>query len=173
MEWASVRGSQGLAIRYRSRLPLCPLLRVNPSLPRRYPRRHRNPFHRPPSGDPCRRPAALNEAVTPQVITSKKIRRSNPGCRRLNSYFFTPPDHRRHTPLWVSGDYLSDVELLRITPDPVSQESASNGVRYRFHLAAEMWLDGKPTIIVEHGRPKMDVMTLARVDERDVAHSSS
>ena len=31
-----------------------------------------------------------------------------------------------------------------------------------------MWLDGKPTIIVEHGRPKMDVMTLARVDEQDV-----
>jgi uncharacterized membrane protein YcaP (DUF421 family) len=38
----------------------------------------------------------------------------------------------------------------------------------RWYPAAEMWLDGKPTIIVEHGRPKMDVMNLARVDERDV-----
>ena len=38
----------------------------------------------------------------------------------------------------------------------------------RWYPAAEMWLDGKPTIIVEHGRPKAEVMALARVDERDV-----
>jgi uncharacterized membrane protein YcaP (DUF421 family) len=38
----------------------------------------------------------------------------------------------------------------------------------RWYPAAEMWLDGKPTIIVEHGRPKTEVMALARVDERDV-----
>jgi len=38
----------------------------------------------------------------------------------------------------------------------------------RWYPMAEKWLDGKPTIIVEHGRPKMDVMNFARVDERDV-----
>jgi uncharacterized membrane protein YcaP (DUF421 family) len=38
----------------------------------------------------------------------------------------------------------------------------------RWYPAAEKWLDGKPTIIVEHGRPKLDVMNRARVDERDV-----
>jgi uncharacterized membrane protein YcaP (DUF421 family) len=38
----------------------------------------------------------------------------------------------------------------------------------RWYPAAEKWLDGTPTIIVEHGRPKRDVMRLARVDERDV-----
>jgi uncharacterized membrane protein YcaP (DUF421 family) len=38
----------------------------------------------------------------------------------------------------------------------------------RWWPTAEMWLDGKPTIIVEHGRPKTDIMNNARVDERDV-----
>ncbi|HEU4506375.1 MAG TPA: YetF domain-containing protein [Nitrospira sp.] len=38
----------------------------------------------------------------------------------------------------------------------------------RWYPVAEKWLDGKPTIIVEHGRPKLDVMNRARVDERDV-----
>jgi uncharacterized membrane protein YcaP (DUF421 family) len=38
----------------------------------------------------------------------------------------------------------------------------------RWYPAAEKWLDGKPTIIVEHGRPKLDAMNRARVDERDV-----
>lgn len=38
----------------------------------------------------------------------------------------------------------------------------------RWSPAAEKWLDGKPTIIVEHGQPKMEVMHRARVDERDV-----
>jgi hypothetical protein len=44
--------------------------------------------------------------------------------------------------LWLSGDYLTDVELLRITPDPVSQEPVLNGVRYRFHLQ-----EGAQTVI--------------------------
>jgi uncharacterized membrane protein YcaP (DUF421 family) len=34
--------------------------------------------------------------------------------------------------------------------------------------AAELWLEGTPTIIVEHGRPKLDIMKRARVDEQDV-----
>ncbi|HKY73676.1 MAG TPA: YetF domain-containing protein [Nitrospira sp.] len=38
----------------------------------------------------------------------------------------------------------------------------------RWWPMAERWLDGKPTIIVEHGRPKIDIMNNARVDERDV-----
>ena len=38
----------------------------------------------------------------------------------------------------------------------------------RWWPTAERWLDGKPTIIVEHGHPKIDIMTHARVDERDV-----
>jgi uncharacterized membrane protein YcaP (DUF421 family) len=38
----------------------------------------------------------------------------------------------------------------------------------RWYPAAEKWLDGKSTIIVEHGHPNMEVMSLARVDERDV-----
>jgi uncharacterized membrane protein YcaP (DUF421 family) len=38
----------------------------------------------------------------------------------------------------------------------------------RWYPVAEKWLDGKPTILVEHGRPKLDVMNRARVDERDV-----
>lgn len=44
--------------------------------------------------------------------------------------------------LWLSADYVSDVEILRITPDPVSQESVLNGVRYRFHLE-----EGAQTVI--------------------------
>lgn len=39
--------------------------------------------------------------------------------------------------LWVSGNYLAGVEVLRITPDPVSQEPVSNGVRYRFRIQDE------------------------------------
>lgn len=38
----------------------------------------------------------------------------------------------------------------------------------RWSPAAETWLDGKPTIIVEQGRPKTDIMKRARVDEHDV-----
>ena len=38
----------------------------------------------------------------------------------------------------------------------------------RWWPTVEMWLDGKPTIIVEHGHPKTDIMNNARVDERDV-----
>lgn len=34
--------------------------------------------------------------------------------------------------LWLSDEYLKSVEVLRITPDPVSQELVSDGVRYRF-----------------------------------------
>ena len=33
---------------------------------------------------------------------------------------------------------------------------------------AQTWLDGKPTIIVEHGRPKDEMMKRARLDEHDV-----
>jgi hypothetical protein len=36
--------------------------------------------------------------------------------------------------LWLSNDYLSDAELVRITPEPVTQELASNGVRYHFRI---------------------------------------
>jgi uncharacterized membrane protein YcaP (DUF421 family) len=38
----------------------------------------------------------------------------------------------------------------------------------RWSPAAEIWLDGTPTIIVEQGRPKVDIMRRARVDEKDV-----
>lgn len=38
----------------------------------------------------------------------------------------------------------------------------------RWSEAAEMWLDGKPTIIVEQGRPKTETMQRARIDEDDV-----
>jgi uncharacterized membrane protein YcaP (DUF421 family) len=38
----------------------------------------------------------------------------------------------------------------------------------RWSEAAELWLDGKPTIIVEQGRPKTDIMKRARIDEDDV-----
>ena len=38
----------------------------------------------------------------------------------------------------------------------------------RWSPAAELWLDGNPTIIVEQGRPKYEIMTRARVDEKDV-----
>ena len=41
------------------------------------------------------------------------------------------PDGRSFT-LWLSDDYLGEVEVLRITPDPAGQELVSNGVRYRF-----------------------------------------
>jgi uncharacterized membrane protein YcaP (DUF421 family) len=34
--------------------------------------------------------------------------------------------------------------------------------------AAETWLDGKPTIIVDHGEPKLEIMKRARVDQDDV-----
>jgi uncharacterized membrane protein YcaP (DUF421 family) len=33
---------------------------------------------------------------------------------------------------------------------------------------AEAWLDGKPTLIVEHGHPRAEIMKRARVDEKDV-----
>ena len=38
----------------------------------------------------------------------------------------------------------------------------------RWSEAAEMWLDGTPTIIVEQGRPKTEAMQRARIDEDDV-----
>lgn len=39
--------------------------------------------------------------------------------------------------LWLSGNYLSGVEVLRITPDPASQEPVSGGVRYLFRIQDE------------------------------------
>ncbi|HEX5549961.1 MAG TPA: YetF domain-containing protein [Nitrospira sp.] len=38
----------------------------------------------------------------------------------------------------------------------------------RWSPAAEIWLDGRPTIIVEQGRPNYEIMNRARVDEKDV-----
>ena len=38
----------------------------------------------------------------------------------------------------------------------------------RWSEAAEIWLDGTPTIIVEQGRPKTDIMKRARINEDDV-----
>ena len=38
----------------------------------------------------------------------------------------------RISSLWLSGDYLNDVEVRRITPDPVTEELESKGVRYSF-----------------------------------------
>jgi uncharacterized membrane protein YcaP (DUF421 family) len=32
----------------------------------------------------------------------------------------------------------------------------------------ERWLEGVPVVLVEHGRPRRDVMRLARVDEEDI-----
>jgi uncharacterized membrane protein YcaP (DUF421 family) len=37
----------------------------------------------------------------------------------------------------------------------------------RWH-AIERWLDGMPTVLVQHGRPLSDRMTAARVDEQDI-----
>jgi hypothetical protein len=45
--------------------------------------------------------------------------------------------------LWLSSDYLKDAELVRMTPEPASQELASNGVDYRFSVQ-----DGPQTIIL-------------------------
>jgi hypothetical protein len=44
--------------------------------------------------------------------------------------------------LWLSGDYLAAVEVLTITPDPISQEPVSDGVRYQFRI----W-NGPQTVI--------------------------
>lgn len=44
--------------------------------------------------------------------------------------------------LWLSGNYLAEVEVLRITPDPASQEPMSDGVRYQFRSQ-----DGPQTVI--------------------------
>jgi uncharacterized membrane protein YcaP (DUF421 family) len=38
----------------------------------------------------------------------------------------------------------------------------------RWSSAADTWLDGKPTIIVEQGEPKTEIMKQARVNEDDV-----
>ena len=52
--------------------------------------------------------------------------------------------------LWLSADYMADAELLRITPDPASQEVASDGVRYRFRRR-----DGtSPQIIIFRFKPE-------------------
>jgi hypothetical protein len=34
--------------------------------------------------------------------------------------------------LWLSNDYFQDAELVRMTPEPATQELVSNGVRYHF-----------------------------------------
>ena len=44
--------------------------------------------------------------------------------------------------LWISGEYLADAEVLRITPVPATQDLVSNGVRYHFRLE-----DGPRTVI--------------------------
>lgn len=49
--------------------------------------------------------------------------------------------------VWFSREYLGEVEVW------------SN--------VAQTWLDGKPTIIVEQGRPKDETMKRARVDEHE------
>jgi hypothetical protein len=62
-----------------------------------------------------------------------------------SQFIFSRPAGPRQAPtftLWLSGDYLTDVEILRITPDPVSQEPVLSGVRYRFHLE-----EGAQTVI--------------------------
>jgi len=38
----------------------------------------------------------------------------------------------------------------------------------RWFPSAETWLDGKPTIIVDQGRPMREIMSRARIDEADV-----
>lgn len=38
----------------------------------------------------------------------------------------------------------------------------------RWSPAAETWLDGKPTILVDHGRPLREIMKRARINESDV-----
>jgi hypothetical protein len=53
---------------------------------------------------------------------------------RFIVYHPAGPSQAHTFSLWLSGEYLTDVEVLRITPDPLSQEPVSNGVRYRFHL---------------------------------------
>jgi hypothetical protein len=45
--------------------------------------------------------------------------------------------------LWLPNDYLQDAELVRITPEPSTQELASNGVRYHFPVQ-----DGPQTVIL-------------------------
>lgn len=36
--------------------------------------------------------------------------------------------------LWISEEYLTDAELIRITPEPSTQDVVSNGVRYSFRV---------------------------------------
>jgi hypothetical protein len=36
--------------------------------------------------------------------------------------------------LWLSNEYLRDAELIRMTPEPATQELVSNGVRYHFRI---------------------------------------
>ena len=43
--------------------------------------------------------------------------------------------------VWFSREYLGEVEVLRITPDPAAQELASNGMRYHFRVQ-----DGSPAV---------------------------
>lgn len=38
----------------------------------------------------------------------------------------------------------------------------------RWFPVADTWLEGKPTVIVESGRPRTDLMNRARVDESDI-----
>jgi hypothetical protein len=60
------------------------------------------------------------------------------------------------TSLWLSGEYLSHVEILRITPDPASQRVEHNGVRYSFRLG-----DGAQTLTFRVKAQRPGILTTA------------
>ena len=62
-----------------------------------------------------------------------------------SQFVFSSPARTSHETfsLWLSGDYLKDAELIRMTPEPISQELTSSGVRYHFRVQ-----DGPQTVIV-------------------------
>jgi hypothetical protein len=45
--------------------------------------------------------------------------------------------------LWLSGEYLKDAELVRMTPEPIAQELTSSGLRYHFRVE-----EGPQTVIL-------------------------
>ena len=50
--------------------------------------------------------------------------------------------------LWISEEYLTDAELIRITPEPSTQNLVSNGVRYYFRV------EEGPRTVIFHFQPQ-------------------
>jgi hypothetical protein len=59
------------------------------------------------------------------------------GRAHSESWFIISNPRPLETPsvtVWLSGNYLSQVDVGHITPQPLSEELASGGVRYHFRL---------------------------------------